>query len=270
MRITFCGTASGLFTEERASSGVVIQHDGRTVMLDCGPGSVRCAMQAGIAPPEIEAVVLSHLHADHVIDLASLVFQQVFGGWQLPVVYGPPGSEAVAAAASALIDATAPPRPPRGHAKTIEFAGNDEREIAGFHVRSAETPHAPEVPGNVRRFSVNDKTTVYTGDTQFNPDTIVPLADGADLLIHECYDEQALIEFVDGLPAERGEQYYQAVTGAHTDVLQAAAIARDAGVRRLALTHLPRYGTAARLHEKAARMFSGEIIVARDGLVLDL
>jgi ribonuclease BN (tRNA processing enzyme) len=270
MRVTFCGTASGLFMAERASSGVVIQHDGRTVMLDCGPGSVRCAVQAGIALPEIEAVVLSHLHADHVIDLASLVFQQAFGGWQLPAVYGPPGSEAVASAASALIDATALPRPLDGHAKTIEFSGDDEREIAGFRVRSAETPHAPGVPGNVRRFSAGGLVAVYTGDTSFNPDTIVPLADGADLLIHECYDEGALSRFTAGMPGETGEQYYQAVTGAHTDVMQAAAIARDAGVRRLALTHIPRYGSAAQLSQKAARVFNGEILIARDGLVVSL
>jgi ribonuclease BN (tRNA processing enzyme) len=269
MRITFCGTGSGAFTAERASSGIIVQHNGRTVMLDCGPGSVRGAMQAGITPGQIKAVLISHLHLDHVLDLSALVFQQVFGGGSLPTVYGPVGIGAITGAAAGFVGATARPRPALLPA-AIEFSGDDDREICGFKVRSAETPHAPSVIGNIRRLSQNGTAIVYTGDTQANPGTIVPLAEGADVLIHECYDGEDLSRYVATLPAERAERVYHAITSSHTEVMDAAAIARDAGARRLALTHIPSYADPARLRERAARVFSGEIVIAHDGLIMQV
>jgi len=268
MHVTFCGTGGGPFTSERASSGIILQHAGHTVMLDCGPGSVRGALQAGISPRQIEAVLLSHVHPDHVIDLAALVFQQVFFGWSLPIVYGPPGTAGVASAATGFIAATAAPRP-AALASTIEIAGSDERQVCGFTVRSEETPHAPDVIAAVRRVSIDGKTVVYTGDTQPNPGTITPLADGVDLLVHECYSEERLQQWAATMPAPAGERVYKVISTTHTEVLQAAAIARDAGVRRLTLTHLGPWGEdTAALHAKAASVFPGEIVVAHDGLSL--
>ena len=229
----------------------------------------RCAARSRPASPQdIEAVLLSHLHPDHVIDLAGLVFQQVFFGWSLPVVYGPPGTAGVVSAARGLIAATAAPGP-AALASTIEIAGSDERQVCGFIMRSEETPHAPDVIAAVRRLSMDGKTVVYTGDTQPNPGTITSLADGVDLLVHECYSEDRLQRWAAAMPPARGEQAYEIISTTHTEVSDAAAVARDAGVRRLALTHLGPWGEdAAELHAKAAGIFRGEIIVAHDGLSL--
>ena len=65
MRITLCGTGAGVNTALRANAGIVLQANERTIMLDCGGGSVREAVRAGIAIRSVEAVCLSHLHQDH-------------------------------------------------------------------------------------------------------------------------------------------------------------------------------------------------------------
>jgi ribonuclease BN (tRNA processing enzyme) len=281
MRVTFCGTAGGPFTEARSSSGLIVQADGRMVMLDCGPGSVQGAMRAGIALPDLGAIILSHLHSDHVLDLAAFPFLDSFGVAPVPPVYGPPGTAALIAAVSgyhaAIVAAGASPLPdppparPLAAADATEIAGSDERAIAGFTVRSAETPHAPNVVAAVRRLTADGTTVVYTGDTQPNPATIVPLATGADLLVHEAYNEAWLQRAVAAMPSGRGERIYAAMTASHTEVRQAAAIARDAGVRRLVLTHLIMgRDDADALARGAAEIFDGEVTVASDGLAIDL
>jgi ribonuclease Z len=269
MRVIFCGTAGGPFTQDRASSGLVLEHGGHRIMLDCGPGSLRVAIQAGIAPRSIEAVLLSHIHPDHVLDLASFVFQQRYSDWPLPPVYGPPGSAKVIAAASDYVAVT-PSRLRPATAGTIEIAGSDEREICGIRVHSEETPHAPDLVASARRFTAGGTSIVYTGDTQPNPATLVPLSERTDVLIHEAYSQEALERSASALPSPLGERLLAAYRATHTEVLHAAAIARDAGVRRLVLTHLGQEERAADIRAKAAGVFRGEITVAYDGLVLDI
>lgn len=269
MRVILCGTAGGPFTAERASSGLVVQHGIQTIMLDCGPGALRNAMQAGILPQQIAAVVLSHLHLDHVLDLAAFVFQQRFGRWPLPVVYGPPGTSGVAGAATGFV-ATTPLGTPTALPSTIEIDGSDERDICGFLVHSEPTPHAPGVIAAARRLSVDGKAIVYSGDTQANPETLVPLAEGTNLLVHEVYSEEGLQRAAARLPTTAGERLYRAISSTHTEVLDAAAIAPSAGVRQLVLTHLMAYEDPAKLQARAATVFPGEILVAHDGLVVDV
>jgi ribonuclease BN (tRNA processing enzyme) len=222
--------------------------------------------------------VLSHLHGDHVLDLAALQHQTGLGAATQPSLYGPPGTRALAAAVAGYFDAIASaagaPRglvpPPRSITAAVEIAGDDEREICGFDVRSIETPHAPDLIAAARRFSAGGLSVVYSGDTQPNPAGLVPLAAGAGLLIHECYSEEWLLRSEARGPGPAGGRLREAVIASHSEVLQAAAIARDAGVRRLALTHLSRGEDPEELQAKAATVFGGEIFVARDGLVLEL
>ena len=89
MRITLCGTGAGVNTALRANAGIVLQANDRTVMLDCGGGSVREAVRAGITQRSIDAVCLSHLHQDHCCDLAVLLADCAFGRLIPPAVYGP-------------------------------------------------------------------------------------------------------------------------------------------------------------------------------------
>ena len=98
---------------------------------------------------------------------------------------------------------------------------------------------------------------VYTGDTS-PADSVVEAADGADVLIHDA-------SFAEG-DAERARE-----TG-HATAREAAEVATRAGVDRLALTHIsPRYsGDASLLVAEARDAFDGEVVLARDGLEMDV
>ena len=191
MRITFCGTAAGSQSAERACAGIVVQGGGHTVMLDCGPGSFGEVLKAGIDPAQFEAVILSHLHHDHCGDLQLIVQDARFRSLPLPLIVGPPGTLAFVASATAYVAATPGPRQ-AGLPQTQEIVEAGTSEIAGFVVHSCPTPHAPQVPAFARRLEIEGKALVYSGDTQANPEGIVPLTRGAGLLIHEAYTPAGL------------------------------------------------------------------------------
>lgn len=269
MRITFCGTSAGNPYPARACAGIVLENDGRLVMLDCGHGSVREAQRAGIDVPSIEAVFISHLHQDHAVDLAQLmsIFRRV--PKPMPVIYGPPHATILTAAATAYVEVM--PHSTRTELpNTVDLHPGDEREAIGYEVRSEETPHDPNVRAFVRRFQAHGKTVVYSGDTQPNPDTFVPLSEEVDILIHEAFSDAGLERYVARRPPDLRETFQARFYHRHSEVRRVAAIARDAGARRLALTHLLPTEDIDDLRKQAAAIFPGELIAAHDGLVLEI
>lgn len=268
MRITFCGTGGGPFTAERASSGYVLQHDGRAVMLDCGPGSVRQAMRAGITPHDLDAVILSHLHLDHMLDISAVAFQSHYHAWRpAPLILGPPGSRD----ALAPFVAFGPPNERELHfGEIIEVEGDDQREVAGFVVRSEETPHAPALKAFSRRLDVEGHSLVFSGDTAANPELMSRLAAGASVLLHECFSEAGLERYAAGRPPELRERLFATFHRVHSPVEDVARIAQAAGAGRLVLTHLLPTEQPGELLQTAGAFYHGEVIVAHDGMMLDV
>jgi len=267
MKLTLCGTAAGPFTAQRASSGYVLQDGGHSLMLDCGPGSVRGALTAGIELRDIEAIILSHLHEDHCIDLAAFAMQAMYGRFErLPVVYGPPGSQELVPQLMRVYRSTAnlPPL------QVIEIDSPDERDICGFMVRSEETPHAQDMHAFSRRFSSGGRSLVFSGDTQANPGLMTSLAAGTDLLLHECFSMPALERYAALRTPEQAERLLARLPNTHSNVRDVARIARDAGVKRLVLTHILHTEIEADLAKAAAEFYSGDLVIARDGLVLEI
>src|SRR3954447_14277313 len=168
MRITLCGTGAGVNTALRANAGIVLQANERTIMLDCGGGSVREAVRAGIAIRSIEAVCLSHLHQDHCIDLSVLLGDRAFGRMTLPAVYGPQGVELFTRSAAFHVKTSAvnpkPDAPEFG-----EVADGEVRDVCGFTTRWAVTPHAPDLVAMATRYKVDGRSVVYSGDTRAAP-----------------------------------------------------------------------------------------------------
>jgi ribonuclease BN (tRNA processing enzyme) len=266
MKLTLCGTAAGPFTAQRASSGYVLQDVGHSLMLDCGPGSVRSALAAGIELRDIDAIVLSHLHEDHCIDLGAFALQAMYGRFErLPVVYGPPGALDLVPRLMRVYRSTAnlPPL------QVIEIDSPDEREICGFTVRSEETPHAPDLHAFSRSFSSNGRSLIFSGDTQANPNLMIGLAARADLLLHECFSTAGLRRYAELRTPEQAERLLARLPNTHSNIRDVARIAQDAGVRRLVLTHILQTEVEADLRAEAAAIYSGEVVIGRDGLVLE-
>jgi ribonuclease BN (tRNA processing enzyme) len=267
MKLTLCGTAAGPFTAQRASSGYVLQSDGHTIMLDCGPGSLRNALAAGIALRDIEAIVLSHLHEDHCFDLGAFALQAMYGRFErLPVIYGPPGAREIVTHVMKLHRSTAT-QPPLD---VIELESGDEREVCGFVMCSEETPHADGLHAFSRRFTSKGRALVFSGDTAPNPELMGVLARDADVLLHESYSSAGLERYAALGTPERQERILARLPHTHSDLRGVARIAQDAGVKRLILTHILPTEVDADMAKEAAEIFTGDLVIARDGMTFDI
>jgi ribonuclease BN (tRNA processing enzyme) len=267
MRLLLCGTGAGAFTARRASSGYILQADSGTIMLDCGPGSVREALCLGIDLRSIDAVFISHLHEDHCLDLASVAFQSMYGRWaRLPLLFGPGGMQETGVRLMTMHrpNAHVPPL------QVIELEDGQDTEIAGFSVQSRETPHAPEMKAYARKFSAGGRSLVFSGDTSVNPDLMVGLATGADLLLHECFSRTGLDRYAALRGPEAAARVRERIPLTHSELTGVARIAEAAGVPRLVLTHILPTEDESDLLAEASSYYKGEVIVARDGLTLDV
>lgn len=267
MKLSFCGTGAGAFTAQRASSGYVLQSDEGSIMLDCGPGSVREALCLGINLEALDAVFISHLHEDHFLDLASIAFQSMYVRYErLPPLIGPAGIQDVGEWLMVM-------RRPNAHVLPVlasEAGDGDEREVGGFRVLTRETPHAPEIKAYARRLSHDGRTLVFSGDTAANPGVMVELAQGADVLLHECFSRAGLDRYAAMRRPAAAERVRERIPLTHSEVTDVARIAAAAGVSRLVLTHILPPENDADLIAEASKFFKGDVLVARDGLTLDI
>jgi ribonuclease BN (tRNA processing enzyme) len=211
LSITVLGSAGTFPGADNACSGYLVT-DGRTrVWLDCGPGTL-ANLQRHVALDALDAVVVSHSHPDHCLDLP--VFRNALKyGYEREAfpVYGPAGTRATVEAA--LGDAVAP---------TFDWhtvTGGDQFEIGGLTFACSRTDHPVETVAV--RVVADGRALAYSADT--GPAwSFERFAAPIDL---------ALCEATLTVAAEGSVQ--------HLSGRQAGATARAAGARRLVLTHLP-------------------------------
>ena len=146
----------------------------------------------------------------------------------------------------------------------------DERELDGVQVTTREVPHVDYLECLARRLDAGGSSMVYSGDTRPAPDVLVPLADGVDVLIHEAYTEAALEQFASPLPEKVQRNIHKAFESSHSGAVAVGKLAAEAGAGRLVLTHLLPQESDASVIDACAQHFRGEIIVAHDGLGLEL
>lgn len=247
MRLTVIGCSGSMPGPGSAGSCYLVEHEGFRLVLDLGNGSLG-ALQQHIALTDIDAVVLSHLHPDHCVDLTSLYIAHRYGpyefGSRVPV-FGP--SDA-AERMSQMYGMSSS----RGMSGVFDFRELGSAATVGpFRVRADRVAHPVEAYGI--RLSVADASLVYTGDT--GPcRAIEQLAGGADVLLSEA-------TFVDGddNPVDL-----------HLTGRQAGALAEHAGVGRLLLTHVPPWNDPEVARAEAEVAFQGAIDVATPGMCVDV
>lgn len=184
-RFLVLGAGTALPQPGRGCAGfALVRPGGRVLLVDCGPGTLRALANLGSGIEAIDAVLLSHEHLDHVGDLALLFFARrnplLADAPEIELV-GPVGTHDVVARAQALAGRSGPPE--RVLVREIAADGDAPIALAGLAVRSAATGHTPTALAYA--LEVDGVRLCYSGDCG-EPQRLVALARGADLLVCEC------------------------------------------------------------------------------------
>jgi ribonuclease BN (tRNA processing enzyme) len=245
MRVTVIGCAGSFPGPDSPASCYLLEAEGFRLIMDFGNGALGVLQRfAGLY--DLDAICLSHLHADHCVDLGSYwVARQYAPDGPRPAipVYGPPGSaERVAGFGGEGTQAI-----------RARFAFRDlapgSFEIGPFRLATDHVNHPVETFGF--RVEHDGWRLAYSADTG-ESDALVRLAGDADLLLCEA-------SFLDG-PGNRPDL--------HLTARQAAEHAARAGVGQLVLTHLVPWNNRERTLAEASEAYHGPLSLATSGLVL--
>ena len=238
MRLTVVGCSGSGPGPASPASCYLVEHDGFRVLLDLGNGSFG-ALQALADPDTVDAVYLSHLHADHCLDVAPFVVWHRYSGLatkpRVPL-FAPVGAERRLALA---YDADGD-----GLTDVFDFVpvGAGRLELGPFTAMLVRTAHPVEC--YAIRLTADGRSLVYTGDTGASA-AVVELARGADVLLSEAAHPD-----IPGLPQDL-----------HLTGREAGEHATAAGVGRLLVTHVPPWG------DPAAQLASARAVFATAELV---
>ena len=250
MEITFLGTGVGIPQAGRVQSGVLIDIGDTTLLFDCGCGVLGRIQESRHDHKNINGILLTHLHLDHVGDVLALFKANWLVGKTQMRLYGPQGTrewfEKTLEVYEYLKD--------RFTVDITELSPGDEfrpvgadGEDADCSIRCAKTVHTDN--SLAYRIESEGKSVVYTGDTEPS-EAVMELAEGADILIHEC-------SFPLGFPMTN-----------HTapDMFTLMLDEYPLNVKELYLTHLYPHMQG---HEREAvdhirKYFAGNVTIAKD------
>jgi len=237
--ITLLGTGSPMVDPNRAGPSTLVVAAGQTFLVDCGRGVLMRAAAAGVGAANLTALLLTHLHSDHITDLSDVITTRwvtTFVPTPLPII-GPPGTKAVVDATLAALapdisyriahhaDITEPPAVQVYEVSEGSVWGTDPGEV---RISVAPTDHRPVEPTIAFRIEHDGASVVLAGDT-VPCATLDKLTRGATALIHTAIRK----DLVEQMPAQR----IRDILDYHSSVEQAASTAARAGVQTLVLTH---------------------------------
>jgi ribonuclease BN (tRNA processing enzyme) len=246
VKLTILGCSGSGPGPRSPASSYLVEHDGFQLLLDLGNGAFG-PLQGYTDPGGIDAVFLSHLHADHCLDVAPFVVWHRYAGSssRSPVpMYAPVGAERRLALAYDLDG--------DGLTDVFDFVpvGPGAFTLGPLEVTLARTAHPVEC--YAIRLTAGGRSLVYTGDT--GPcERVVELARGADVLLAEAAHPPG-----PDLP-----------TGLHLTGREAGEHAAAAGVARLLLTHIPAWVDEIGQLFAASAVFS-ETELVRQGATYDI
>jgi ribonuclease Z len=239
IEVTLLGTGSPIPDANRAGPSTLVRAGGQTFLVDCGRGVQQRAAAVGVGANGLTALLLTHLHSDHIADLGDVIITRwvtTFVPDPPPLqIIGPPGTaEVVDATLKAFgfdigyriahhADLTAPP-PVEVHEYTDGVVWNRD----GVRIRVAPTDHRPVAPTIGFRIEHADASVVLAGDT-VPCASLDELTTGACALVHTVIRKDLILSL--------RQQRIRDICDYHSSVEEAAATAARAGVGILILTH---------------------------------
>jgi len=280
MKIVLVGTGSPLPDANRAGPCTLVQAGGQNVLVDCGRGALMRLMAAGVLPPMVSTLLVTHLHSDHITDVNDLVTTRwVMTPVHVPLrVIGPPGTRAMIDALLAMLALDQQYRHDHhddlraGGELTVnveEVTPGDSFTIGDITATVHETDHRPVRPTIGFRLEHDGKKVALAGDT-------IPCS-GLDEM---CRDADAYVQTViradlvsavaDLMPHG---QRFRDILDYHSTVEQAAQTAARNNVTNLVLTHyVPplQAGQEDDWHARAAEHFAGNVVLGPDLTSLEI
>jgi len=271
--VILLGTGSPMVDPHRAGPATLVQAGGQTFLVDCGRGVLMRAAAMGVGAANVSALLLTHLHSDHITDLSDVITTRwisTFTRTPLPV-YGPPGTAAVVEAVLASLapdigyrvghhaDITEPPT-----VEVHEVTEGTIWDVDGVTVTVGLTDHRPVEPTIGFRVEFSGAAVVVAGDS-VPCASLDTLSAGADALVHTAIRKD-LVELV---PNQR----LRDILDYHSSVEQAADTAARAGVGTLILTHYVPALTVGQEDEwraRAATVFGGRVELGDDLLRVEV
>lgn len=247
MRLTVIGCGDAFGSGGRFNTCFMIEGSERKILLDCGASTPVAMKVLNIDLNTIDGVVLSHLHGDHFGALPFFLLESQFHlrrDKPLTVV-GPPGTRERVKSAMEVFFPLSSKNVWRFPLEIGEITPGVPDEVLGFAVRTAEVMHQSGAPSTAVRLTEGGKTLTYSGDTEWT-DALIPIADGADLLIIECYD------------------YSRSMPG-HTSYATLKEKRAALNAKRIMITHM----NPTMLDRQDEARAAG-LIVAEDGLVVEV
>jgi ribonuclease BN (tRNA processing enzyme) len=249
MRLTVIGCSGSMPGPGSPASCYLLEHEGYRVLLDLGSGAIG-PLQQHLPLGEVDAILLSHLHGDHCLDICPyVIFRRYFLTEPLPrvPVLGPRGTHGRLAAA---YDPTS--TEPLTDVFAFGALAPSSRELGPFTLQVDHVNHPVET--FAMRLTAGDRTLTYSGDTGVS-DALVRLATGSDVLLCEASFEDG----VPGLPPDL-----------HLTGREAGEHAAKAGVGRLLVTHFPPPVDADAITAAAAEAFDGPTERVTPGAVYEI
>ena len=267
MDVILLGTGSPIPSAQRAGPASLVKAAGESLLVDCGRGVVMRLMGAGAPPQSLSAVLLTHMHSDHISDLNDVITCHWVMNPQVKAlkVFGPTGVGALVEATLAMLafdvkyrldhhaDLNDPPQ-----VVAVELAPGDVFEVGACRISANRTDHSPVFPTLGYRIEAGGVVAALAGDTIPCPELDAMCA-GADVYVQTVIRE----DLVRRVPSQR----FQDILDYHSTVEQAAQTAARAGVKTLMLTHyvpalMP--GQEGEWRALAAPLFSGQIVLGDD------
>jgi ribonuclease BN (tRNA processing enzyme) len=245
MEIFLLGSGTAIPVPQHSTAGLILKAGGQQLLFDIGPGTLTRLHLADVECGELDHLLLTHLHPDHTLDLATLLLVYNYApGAERKRPFEITGCRGLAKFYKRMVDLY-PEVAPSTFELEFRETHRDQFEIGKLRIRTAPTGHTPD--SVAYRVEDDEHAVVYSGDAAPQGE-LAQLAEGADVMVSEC-------SFPAGWPSED-----------HLNADTLGDIAERAGVKTLVTVHAYPPALEVDLVGQLQSRYRGRIVQGVDGL----